>query len=176
MKRILLVLVVASIFGCNSDESNDQTDMLDLNLVSGINLRETADQEPLKLGNPNIFVNNQFSVFPNPASDVVNVSSQNIISDIYFLSATAEKIHQYFDFNVGINSNTYQESTISSLSSLKLNNQDEAILNVDVSNLETGYYRVFIKTNGLLFWDNFYKLDNQTDSNIQIDNIIDFWN
>lgn len=176
MKKFLFIVIALVILSCKNDDSIDETDKLDITLVTGITIRETADQVPLKLGNPNVFTNNLFTVFPNPASNVINIFCQNTITDVYFLPATAQKIHQNVDYSTLNNSALYQESTLSSLASLKLNNQTEAILNIDITGLETGYYRIFIKTQELLFWDNFYKLDSQIDGDNQIDALIEFWN
>jgi hypothetical protein len=174
MKKIILFVLVVSIFSCKNDDSNNQTDMLNINLVSGINLRETADQVPLRFGNPNIFVSNQLVVYPNLAYEVINIYSQNVITDVYFISGWPEKIHQNVDFNDILNSGVYAESTISGLSTLKFNGTD-LFSTFNISNLEAGYYRVFIKTNNQFYWDNFYKTNSPT-SNTQIENISTFWN
>jgi hypothetical protein len=186
MKKILFLLISLSTLACNNDDSNpnnndddnnnDQTEMLSINLVTGINLRETIDQDPLRLGNPNVFVNNQFSVYPNPASHIIIINSPHTITDIYFISSIPEKIYQNVEFNEVLNSDLYSESTISSQAILELNDQTSSSIDIDVTNLDPGYYKIFIKTNGMFFWDNFYKLDNLIDYNIQIDTISDFWN
>jgi hypothetical protein len=49
-------------------------------------------------------------------------------------------------------------------------NTPDIILNLD--QLTAGYYRVYVKIGGILYWDNIYI----PDGNFVIDDLINFWN
>ena len=62
MKNTLFILISILAISCNNDETDIQTDKNSINLVTGINCRQTSDDLGLKLGNPNILVNNLSSI------------------------------------------------------------------------------------------------------------------
>jgi len=178
MKKIILLLLTFSIINCakNSDETDStnqaETTATDIDLVTGINLRAFPGQAPIKLGNPNIFLNNQISIFPNPIANILSISSSNNITDIWVVPANAEKIFQEIDFAEILNSNLYSETQIDSNSIMKLTDQNSPNLNLDFENLNSGYFKIFVKVNGIILWDNLYL----SDGNTEIEDLIDFWN
>ena len=177
MKNIVLLLAISFILSCTDDDATgiNETDPLELTLVTGIDLRETPDQVPMRLGNPNIFNPNQMNVYPNPSLDVLTISAGQPITDLYFIASQAEKIHQDVIFEDLLNSNTYDESTISSSAVLKVTNENSNAIAVNISGLAPGYYKVFIKLGGDLYWDTIYKLDTTSGTNKEFDALINFW-
>lgn len=143
-----------------------------LDLVTGINARETPDQNPLTLGNPNIITANNLSVYPTVPRSIINIASNNTISRVWIIPAIANKMHQEVDFGNALNHSLYTESELETSSIIRLNNQSSNVLSVDLENTPAGYYRVFAMIEGVIHWDNICVLDDSE----EIDDLIDFWN
>lgn len=178
MKQKLSVIVLLSILSlsCSSDEANNSTDATAINLVTGVNFRQSPDDMSFLYGNPNALVNNKFTIFPNPVNEVMYISVAENITDIWFVPANAEKIHQDVNFTSILNSNLYSEQSINSLSDYTLSGQFPNNVKIDVENLEKGYYRVFVKIGGKIYWDNLYKYGNDNNNEEEIIPLLDFWN
>ena len=73
MKKRLFILISILAISCNKDETDIQTDKSSINLVTGVNLIQDTNDTGLKLGNPNVLVNNKFFLYPNPANESVNI-------------------------------------------------------------------------------------------------------
>lgn len=177
MKKKLFLLISILALSCAKDETNNSTDKTALNLVTGINCRQTLDQNEiaLKLGNPNILVNNKFKIYPNPANESVYILAQENVTDVWLVSAKPEKIHQELNFSSILNTNLYSEQTISSNSNFSLNGQSSRNIAVNIATLTKGYYKVFVKIDGEIYWDNLYKYENQANNEDQFNKINDFW-
>lgn len=174
MKKKLVILISILVISCNKDEP-DVTDKTAINLVTGVNFRETSDDSGLQLGNPNVLVNNKFKIYPNPANELVYVSAQEIVTEVWFVKANPEKIHQDANFSSILNSNLYSEQSIISQSNFALTGQSSNNFSINIGTLDEGYYRVFVKIGGKIYWDNLYKNENQGSSQEQITSIINFW-
>ncbi|WP_298220942.1 hypothetical protein [Flavobacterium sp.] len=174
MKKVLFILLIISALGCNKDESNPVTDPLTMNLVTGINFRQTTDDLPLKLGNPNILVNNKFLIYPNPAGQALNFLAEGNVTNIWFVPANPEKIHQNVNFSNILNTNIYSEQSIISNSDLSSAQQSSNNIIVNIKTLEKGYYKVFVKIGGEIYWDNFYKHETDWDEE-KLSEITNFW-
>lgn len=175
MKNTLFILISILAISCNNDETDIQTDKNSINLVTGINCRQTSDDLGLKLGNPNILVNNKFLLYPNPANESVQVLSQENVTDIWFVSANPEKIHQDINFTNIFNTNLYTEQSIISNSNFSFSGQTSNSFKMNIGNLAKGYYKVFVKIGGKIYWDNLYKYENQENNEEQFNKINDFW-
>jgi hypothetical protein len=123
------------------------------------------------LGNPNVFNNNRFIATPNPPNDFMSVISQETISDVWLVPANAQKIYQQTEFSVILNSNLYSESVIDSSSQLKVNDSSSNHFILNLESLNPGYYRIFVKINGSMFWENIFI----PDSGFQIEDVFDYW-
>ena len=175
MKKTIFILFTILTISCNnSDETINPTNSNDINLVTGINFRQTFDDPPFELGNPNILVNNMFVIYPNPANLTVFLSSTQNITDVWIVPASPEKIYQDLDFSTILNTNLYNEQSIISNSNFSLTAQSSTNLSLNIGTLATGYYRVFVKIGGNIYWDNLYK--NNGSSPEQIAEIVNFWN
>ena len=106
----LLVLISCS----NDDEYNNSTSETNIELVTGINIRNAEFSVPIQLANPNVLTNNQFIAYPNPPARALSLSASENISDVWITSANAEKIYEQTDFNTILNSDLYAESEIES--------------------------------------------------------------
>lgn len=177
MKKIIFILISILTFSCNKDETIYPTGKTALNLVTGINCRETEnpDEIALKLGNPNVLVSNKFFVYPNPAKKFVYISAQENITNIWIVPAKPEKIYQDENFISILNTNLYSEQAIISDSNFSLNGQSSKNYSINTEAFAKGYYKVFVKIGGIIYWDNLYKYENQGDNEEQFTAISDFW-
>ena len=174
MKKILLVIIVIVLNSCNKNDDNDEIGASTIDLVTGINFRQTFDDTSLTLGNPNNYTNNIFVIYPNPAVDFLSIASNENITKVWIIPGNPNKIYQQTDFSTIYNPSTYTESQIQTKSLLELNDLNSTNVLVDLNSLNTGYYRIFLKINNALYWDNIYlEKDGDEDS---INEIINFWN
>ncbi len=173
MKKLFLSLISVFIFGCDNDNSEDNSSAeTKINLVTGINIRSSIVSAPIRLGNPNVNNNDNFIPFPNPPIGTLFITSNDEISDVWIVPSTAERSFQQVDFDKILSSDIYPENEIDSQSELKFLNQNSTDLTLNLENLDIGYYRVFVKIKGTFYWDNIYA----SDGSLGIEELIDFWN
>lgn len=172
MKAILFILSFFTILACNTDQANNEFPLeTELRVVTGINLLPESGPSPIILGNPNIFIDKSIiSIYPNPVVNNLSLRSTGQITDVWILSAQPQKIYQDIDFDTVLNSSTYSETEIINAASLKIENHTGTRANLNLENLNPGYYRVFVKVDNTLMWDNILYLD---DADIQ--DVLDFW-
>ncbi len=175
MKKNLLILISVLSLSCSSDDNSTPSNT-DMNLVTGINLRQTAEDIGLEFGNPNILVNNKFVAYPNPANNVVFIASQENITDVWLVRGNPKKIYQNVNFSSILNNNLYTEQSIITNADFALNGQSSAGISLNISTLEKGYYKVFVKIGGQVYWDNLYKYEEDGTNEAQFDAIFNFWN
>ncbi len=82
------------------------------------------------------------------------------------------RIYQQTDFNSILNSDFYAESEIELNAEIKFTGLNSTNLVLNLENLTSGYYKVFVKINGNLYWDNIYI----PEDNFEIDDLINYWN
>lgn len=162
---------------CTNNQTPTPTESTDLNLVTGINCRETGDPNeiPVILGNPNVLTNHSFFIYPNPSSAFVSISANENISTIWIVPANPEKIYQNVNFSTTLNTDLYSEQTINSNSKFSYSPQSATSAFINIEGLAKGYYKVFVKINGKIYWDNLYKYENQGDNQAQFDALTNFW-
>lgn len=170
MKNVFYACLVLLALSCSSDSSADQTAM---DLVTGVTFRQNFEDLPLTLGNPNVRVNDQFVLYPNPAHQVILLQAQAPISAVWIVPAQAEKIYQSVDFSAVLSATTYSEATLTSHATLSLSEQSNNTVTMNIASLSEGYYRVFVKIGGELYWDNLYVNPIVTEEHIA--EIIGFW-
>lgn len=175
MKKTLLILISILAISCSKDETNTQTDKTSINLVTGVHFRQTSDDPGLQLGNPNILVNNKFLIYPNPANESVNILAKETVTDVWFVAANPEKIHQEVNFSTILNTNLYSEQSIISHSKLSLNEKSSSNFSMNISTLPKGYYKVFVKIGGVIYWDNLYRYDDKAYDEEEFIKINNFW-
>lgn len=177
MKKILIILISLLAISCSNDDKTPQTDKTSINLVTGVDFRQTTDDMGLKLGNPNTFVKNKFLIFPNPARNNNNlyISAQENITAIWLVPATPEKIYQSVDFSTILNSSLYSEQFIISSSKLSLNELSTSNPKLDIKTLTTGYYKIFVKIGGVIYWDNLYVYTDVEDNEEHFNTVKNFW-
>ncbi|GAB5400769.1 MAG: hypothetical protein Aureis2KO_23540 [Aureisphaera sp.] len=185
MKGFWILFCAFTILACaNNDDSSDSNAMNDddgpmmteveaLGLVTGVRARQTFDQKPLLLGNPNVFVSGlALTAVPNPARDIMFLYSNGTINDVWVIPAEAEKIYQDEDFNAVYSSDSYSINDVENISVVTASTINEGGATVNLEDLDPGYYRIFALVDGTLQWENLYI---QSDSE-DIDDLIEFWN
>ncbi len=165
-----LLLLFAFIVSCDSDNGNEGG--LNINLVTGIRVVQSQDSPPFTYGNPNILTQGM-AVFPNPAIGNFFVQSFNTaeIANVWIIPGSPNKSFNTVDFTHILNSSTYGEDEIESNSILSFNGPNSGSLLIDVTNLDSGYYRVFVKIGDEFYWDNIFIAND----NENIQDIEDFW-
>jgi hypothetical protein len=171
MKKILFACLLLFVLSCSSDSSTGQ-DAIDL--VTGVTFRQTPEDLPMELGNPNVWVNNQFILYPNPVKQHLLLVSQTPISDIWIIPAHAQKIYQSVDYSTVLTTTTYSEAAVADHASISIDALTSTVVDVNVESLTEGYYRVFVKIDGVLYWDNVYVDPVNTEEHIA--EVIGFWN
>lgn len=177
MKKALLIFSCLLALSCNDDDNTaDTTGKNSMNLVTGINFRESFENIVLHLGNPNILVNNKFILYPNPAIETIFIKAEENITDIWIVPANAKKIYQEVDFTTALHTNLYSEQSIAENSKLSFNEQSSTEIGVNIGTLKSGYYRVFIKIGGKIYWDNLYKIDDSDNREAEVNALMNSWN
>ncbi|MEO9510691.1 MAG: hypothetical protein ABJN84_03600 [Flavobacteriaceae bacterium] len=174
MKRFLFFFLVLISCDSGSENSNNlSSDETKIDLVTGIILKQSISGPSILLGNPNTFDDNLL-IFPNPPIDAIFVEqTENLpISEIWIVPAVEEKLFQSVDFSTILNSELYTDVMLDSSSQIKIDNLQSSNITIDLSNLSTGYYRLFVKVEGGLFWSNIYL----NRDGIAIEELTDFWN
>jgi hypothetical protein len=149
IKKIPFLLIAILALSCCSDSG--ETDMNALKLVTGITFRQSPDDAPLELGNPNILTNNKFVIYPNPANSSVFIASEENVSDVWIVPAKPDEIYQDVNFSSVLSSGLYSEQTINTNSSIAITGQSSTNSTMNLGTLEKGYYRVFIKIAGVIY-------------------------
>jgi hypothetical protein len=176
----IIIAVLFALISCskNDDNGNSNNDETNIDLITGIELKDSNGQEIMILGNPNIFNKKKFNVYPNPAMNIIIIRTSpptDSISEVWIRSAQANKVYQNTDFQSILNSSTYSESQIESNSVLQTLdvNLFSVLLNLD--SLNKGYHKIFVKINGNIYWDNIYKADDFSEVE-DLSHFTNFWN
>ncbi|WP_419213491.1 hypothetical protein ACNR9Q_04875 [Maribacter sp. X9] len=173
MKKIILCLFALLIISCNNQDPEDNSNAeTQIELVTGINIKDSFDAPPTRLGNPNIKNNDEFTAFPNPPIGTLFLSSNYVISDVWIVPANADKIFQQVDFNRILISDLYSENEINSKSNLKFIDQGSSTLSLNLETLDVGYYKVFVKIEDTIYWENIFA----SNGSQSIEELIEFWN
>jgi len=165
-KFYALCLAVLVVFSCSNDDdatiggSNETA----IDLVTGLIARPDAYSPGFRLGNPNIRMPASISsttiiAFPNPiisAFSIQMAQTSEVINNIWLVKANANKIYQDTDFDEILSENTYTVSQIESVAETSFDGISSTNVTLDLGSFEAGYYRVFIKTDQSLYWDNIY--------------------
>lgn len=169
----MLVFFFISLFiSCSDDDKieNSLTSQTNINLVTGLDIRQDEFSEAIRLGNPNTFID-QTLVYPNPSVDFLSIQTFNgaVISSVWIVNGQEEKIFQDLNFESVLNSDLYAIQEIENQATLQFLDNESSNLLVNLENLSDGYYRIFIEVNETIEWHNIYK------GAVDITNFINSW-
>ncbi len=172
IKLFFAIIIGLLILSCDSDDNDLITSKTDIELITGIVLTDEYGSQISVLGNPN--ANSlHTTVYPIPSPDMIRIVAINHpISNVWIRKAKSEKIYQQTDFSLILDSDWYTETEILTDCDIVINDINTYSINANIADLSPGYYKVFIKINGDIHWDNIYK----SDSNFEIDDLINYWN
>ncbi len=206
MKKIgLLLLTIVLTFSCKKDDDSsgasiENKEASKLNLVTGILLRAGAYDQPIVYGNPNGkgILQEQTSasnpepgngglttselpeplvVFPNPPVDFlwIKTNFEKKASKIWIVNGVPTKKYASIDYKALLQDVSYSDGELENASLISLSdaNIDSPI---NISDLEVGYYRIFVKSEVGLEWANFYKPDNSANAEDLFSIMDRFWN
>ena len=176
MRRItiILLLLVTFLSGCKNDKDPaPEYDQIDI--VTGIYLRNELAQLWNSHGNPNsnILVNNiakddnegqglvveginRIVMYPNPCSSIIYIHSPIELSKVWIIPAKPISAFQSVNFENKFNESSYDENKIDQVATKNIKVEANEFV-VNISDLEQGFYRIFVKDkNGGLKWDNIF--------------------
>lgn len=170
MKKWFSVILVLVFMGCDSDDLGGGAAQLDL--VTGLMARSSAQEPATVLGNPNVRNGNLFHIAPNPSTDNVVLFATENIDQAWIVAGKPLRKYKEVDFTTLLDASLYTDAEIAgkALKSYPDLNSQQVMLNV--GELAAGYYRVFVKINGQLYWENLYfSADGSTD----LQTLVNFW-
>ena len=192
MRKIIFLFAFWGLLACgNDDDANNNIDKSqDIDIVTGIKLKDEVGTIFAEYGNPNTLVEN-ILVYPNPAFDFVSIDSSEDILVIWLVSGNKSIEYSNVNFTSILTSNSYSENEIERIAELKfskaINDEDNSEVNnenidnlilttldientfdvdsilINTSELKGGYYRVFVKTESGIYWDNIYVSNEKLD-------------
>ncbi|MEM8508593.1 MAG: hypothetical protein AAF717_12225 [Bacteroidota bacterium] len=173
MRRLFSTVFLLLVVACSNDDDSANDDPSDIRWVTGVRLVQSGGSPPIIAGNPNV-LGQKILIFPNPAIGTffVDTSLSETISGVWVRPGTATKSFDNIDFTEVLGSTLYQKSEIEANSVLSFPNTNTSNLSVDVSDLDSGYYRVFVEIDGAFYWENIFVAN----TNESVQEIIEFWN
>ncbi|SHJ46502.1 hypothetical protein SAMN04487911_12215 [Arenibacter nanhaiticus] len=172
MKKLVISLISLCTLGCDKDtQENILGDPTSIDIVTGMHIRSSRNSAPILLGNPNSNNKDNFIAFPNPPIGTLYISATSKISNVWIIPSMAKKSFQEIGFSEILTSDIYTENEIDSRSELRFPDQNATEIALPLERLKVGYYKVFIKKNDTLYWDNIYV----SDGSIGIEKLIDSW-
>jgi hypothetical protein len=163
MKNLFSFFLVVLLFAaCNDDDTMpDPYDAeLQLEIVTGINVRDINAAPLGSYGNPNIF-SGEVDFYPNPAigqANVIYFGAAGLSVQQYWIFAAAKNTeYADIDYNMLLNNATYSPDEVAALNVVQTNTVNQPSFALILDGLTPGYYRIFyLMNNNTLFWDNIY--------------------
>lgn len=170
--KIILFFILSIVFGCANDDVSVNT--TDIHLVTGIELKQYSVDAPLIFGNPNIRYDDIF-IGPNPSNGILKIEllSSGNIQKIWVLSGNVSKQFNSVNFQEELSDMVYNESELESRAIEEFSQVSGTEIILNLENKGSGYYRVFVKTEEGLSWNNIVL---NTDGSLDIENIKNDWN
>lgn len=160
--QILTLVLIGIACGDDGDGQQHSLSFQDLDVVTGIDLTDASGALVGLWRSPNQNTGGS-TAFPNPAGDVVNLavnpSSIAGIQEVLVVPATCLLDRSTTDIPLKSLSLSYTRDEVASLSAKTiLLDTNPSTLQLDLSDLTTGFYKVFyIATDDNLYWINVYK-------------------
>lgn len=132
-------------------------DYSDLQIVTGLFLYDASGIAIGKVGNPNHKHGEGLFVYPIPATTSMRIQTTNsTISKVFLIDASCYMDSSGLDLIIASDTLQYTSTQLESKSVLSLDLSDDTIA-LNLSNLEKGFYRLFILLNDdEYYWYNTY--------------------
>lgn len=183
MKNYLLLLFSFTIFflACPNDPEDEfpmeMDDPFDINIVTGIQLRDINANPIGAFGNPNVSTEQSVAAFPNPAGNALFVQvfeQDKTVTSCWLFPATTDTSFADVDYDNYLDGYTIAE--IEDRTDLETFLPDAASFQLDLSGLSPGYYRIFYDLDtGERRWDNLYIDPTASDLNAVLEDVIGDW-
>ena len=174
---IAVINLLASCEAIEAEPSMNEDDWLNVNIVTGVRMNDLNGSPIGQVGNPNI-KNDDFTIFPNPAQNVISLIGQNNVAEIFISPASKLDSFRNVNFDEELADIEYSVEEIVTPTTFRLSFDSVIqVVNLNISDFPTGYYRIFINENqGDEFqWENIY-IDNENTYPALIDSLVADWN
>ncbi len=164
MKKFLFTLLILTSISCQKENGTVDTSSADIDLITGMEMTEITGTPIGSIGNPNV-LNDAFAIYPNPTNEEISILSldQSDITDCWIIKGNTKKMFQDIDFDNVLHSNLYTENELDGKALKLISDLEHYSIKLNLSDFESGHYRLFIKINGDIKWDNIYILrDNES--------------
>jgi len=154
------LLIISLFILCTNCDKDSNSNFEKVNTVTGIAF---TDDNASPIGQwqfPNE-KETDVSVYPNPATDVINLFSQEPLSGVWLILGDCEGEDIGEEITEMSQSLSYTVSDITTNQVVILSDTQimSTELSINLANVEEGFYRIFfeIEATGEIFWKNFYK-------------------
>jgi len=177
MKIKLSIFIIAIGFCFLSCDKNDiETDSKKIGNVTGVRMTDWNGAAIGQVGNPNT-KQGIFSVFPNPANDFFSLNGPNGIESFVIKKGEKDTNFPEENFDQTLKDFAYSESQINE--NFEFGYYYDSLVNIaniNVQQLETGYYRIFYRASERdeYLWDNIY-INHEIPYPAMIDSLVNDW-
>lgn len=173
MKKIIFTLLMLTFINCQKENEVDVISSTDIDLITGIEMTNIYGVKEYRIGNPNV-LSNGLLIYPNPIKGIIGIMSLEgvKITDFWILKGYPKKLFQDIDFDKVLSSDLYTENELNNKALKRKSDLENYNIYINLEDFETGHYRVFIKVDGKIKWDNFYILNEKESPLDLLDN---FW-
>jgi hypothetical protein len=168
-------IINSSVGTGTSISTNTISKELSLSIVTGLSLHDDVGAPMGVLGNPNIKLPNNIQPYPNTPGQAIAIYSADTINKVWILPASADQQFSQVEYNTLYQTFNYTVVDIEKLDLIYLEPNTSGSFQLDLSSLNSGYYRLFFKTiNDSLYWDNIYINTNLTYQE-KVVSLVSFW-
>ncbi len=175
MKKVILSLVVLHTLAFQCDPGTGIYDPTprDMEIITGLQVRATNGVELQKFGNPNSKTGT-IKGYPNPANTFLYGTGSDIVRRMWFVPGELEYDYHGVEFDVLYQNFVYPEADVQA-EQVKFYTPNSYFFAVNVSDVPSGYYRVFyILDNGEMYWDNIF-IDHEKPFQESVDQVATDW-
>jgi len=159
MKKYISIFFIIILFGCTKEDTSFHTGGLSVPEINGYITRDNHGHEMQTIGNPNVKLGSgteidksayYFVCYPNPANDIISFYVKTPTPDIpkqLWITHANYSGQENSNINLGIN-NIQTSGAIFQTEFTRSN------VSIYLSDYPSGYYRVYLKINEYIFYDN----------------------
>ncbi|WP_367391363.1 hypothetical protein [Lewinella sp. LCG006] len=164
MKNLFPLLLLVLLFStCQDDEAvtpDPYDEELQLEIVTGINVRDVNAAPLGSYGNPNVF-SGEVDFYPNPALGQANViyfgAAGLNVKQYWIFAASVDTSYADINYNLLLDNATYSPDEVAALNVVQTNTVNQQGFALNLEGFTPGYYRIFyLMSDNTLYWDNIY--------------------